>query len=140
MKVLIAVDGSEYTKRMLAYWAAHDDWLRDDFDYTILTVVPAIPARAAAVLDRALLQGYYADEGEQIFRPIKAFLEQRKVRAIFVSKTGVPAEVIAKTAQEDGFDLVLMGSHGHSALGNLTLGSIATKVLSACSVPVLLIR
>ena len=27
MKILIAADGSDYTKRMLAYIAAHDEWL-----------------------------------------------------------------------------------------------------------------
>jgi hypothetical protein len=27
MKILIAADGSPYTKRMLAYLAAHDEWL-----------------------------------------------------------------------------------------------------------------
>jgi nucleotide-binding universal stress UspA family protein len=140
MKILIAVDGSDYTKRMLAYWAANDDWLGNDHHYTLLTVVPAVPPRAAAVLDRALLQGYYADEGAHVFKPIKAFLDQRNVKATFESKTGAPADVIASKATEGQFDLLLMGSHGHSALVNLALGSIATKVLSACRLPVLLIR
>jgi hypothetical protein len=27
MKILVAVDGSPFTKRMLAYLAAHDEWL-----------------------------------------------------------------------------------------------------------------
>ena len=27
MKILVAADGSPYTKRMLAYVAAHDEWL-----------------------------------------------------------------------------------------------------------------
>ena len=33
-----------------------------------------------------------------------------------------------------------MGSHGHGALGNLIIGSVATKVLASCKVPVLLVR
>jgi nucleotide-binding universal stress UspA family protein len=42
---------------------------------------------------------------------------------------------------EDGeFDLVVMGSHGHSAVVNLVMGSIATQVLAHCKVPVLLVR
>ena len=55
MKILIAADGSTYTKRMLAYLAAHDEWLGDRHAYTVLNVVPAIPARAAAVMDRETL-------------------------------------------------------------------------------------
>ncbi|HWS05017.1 MAG TPA: universal stress protein, partial [Burkholderiaceae bacterium] len=38
------------------------------------------------------------------------------------------------------FDLVIMGSHGHSALANLVMGSVATQVLAHCHVPVLLVR
>ena len=38
------------------------------------------------------------------------------------------------------FDLVVMGSRGHSEVVNMVLGSIATKVLANCSVPVLLVR
>jgi len=33
-----------------------------------------------------------------------------------------------------------MGTHGHSSLGNVILGSVASGVLARCKVPVLLIR
>ena len=41
MKILVAVDGSDYTKRMLAYLAAHDEWLGDHHEYTLVHAVPA---------------------------------------------------------------------------------------------------
>ena len=40
MKVLVAADGSRFSKRALAYLAAHDEWLGAQHDYTVLTVVP----------------------------------------------------------------------------------------------------
>ena len=42
MKILVAVDGSEFTRRMVAYWAAHEEWLGPQHSYTVLTVVPPI--------------------------------------------------------------------------------------------------
>ena len=33
-----------------------------------------------------------------------------------------------------------MGSHGHGALSSLVMGSVTTKVLAHCKVPVLLVR
>ena len=33
-----------------------------------------------------------------------------------------------------------MGSHGHSALINLVVGSVATEVLAGCKIPVLIVR
>ena len=53
---------------------------------------------------------------------------------------GSAGELIAKTAHAGKFDLVMMGSHGHSALGNLVMGSVATKVIAQCGVPVMLVR
>lgn len=140
MKILVAVDGSEFTRRMVAYWAAHEEWLGPQHSYTVLTVVPPIPPRAAAVLDRELLHSYYADEGEKVFHPLRSFLDKQGLPATFLSKTGHVAETIARTATEGDFDLLMMGSHGHSELGNLVLGSVATRVMAHCKTPVLLIR
>ena len=58
----------------------------------------------------------------------------------YLAKVGNAGELIAKTADSGGYDLVVMGSHGQSALGNLVMGSVATKVLAQCKVPVLLVR
>ena len=140
MKILVAVDGSEFTRRMVAYWAAHEEWLGPQHSYTVLTVVPPIPPRAAAVLDRELLHSYYADEGEKVFHPLRIFLDKQGLQATFLSKTGHIAETISKTATEGDFDLLMMGSHGHSELGNLVLGSVATRVMANCKTPVLVVR
>ena len=74
MKILVAVDGSAYAKRMVAYLAAHDEWLGPQHQYTVLTVVPAVPTRAAAVFDKETLQGYYDDESDKAFKPIRGTL------------------------------------------------------------------
>lgn len=140
MKILLAVDGSPFTKRMLAYLAAHDEWLGGHHDYTVLNTVAPVPARAAAVIDRETLKSYYAETSEAVFKPIRAFFKKQGIEATFVGKVGHAPEVIAKTAESGDFDLLVMGSHGHGTLGNLVMGSVATKVLSACKTPVLLIR
>ncbi len=140
MKILVAVDGSSYTKRMLAYLVAHDEWLGNAHQYTVLHAVPAVPPRAAAVLDKAVLKSYYDDEAEKVLKTLRTFFEKQKVRAEFVSKVGPASDVIAAAANKGKFDLLLMGSHGHGTLGNLVLGSVATKVMSQTDVPVLLVR
>jgi nucleotide-binding universal stress UspA family protein len=140
MKILVAADGSPFTKRMLAYLAAHDEWLGTHHAYTVLTVVPPVPARAAAVLAKDLLESYYHDESEKVFKPIREFFAQNKLQAEFVAKHGHAAEVIAAAADAGKYDLLMLGSHGHGALGNLVMGSVATKVVAQCGVPVLLVR
>lgn len=141
MNILVPVDGSDYTKRMLAYLTAHDEWLGGLHRYTLLHVVGAMPSRVASAVDKATLQAYYDSEAEKVLKPIRAFFARHAdIQAEFMTKTGSPVQTIVKLAQLKKYDLVMMGSHGHAALGNLILGSVATKVLAQTSVPVLLIR
>ena len=140
MKVLLAVDGSAYTKRMLAYLAAHDDFLGNRAEYTALTVVPNIPPHAAQYLSSANVDTYFRDEGESVLAPVKAFIALQGWKASFKHLIGHPATVISTEATEGGFDLLVLGSHGHTVLGSLILGSVATSVLAHCKVPMLLIR
>ncbi|MCU0774337.1 MAG: universal stress protein [Ideonella sp.] len=140
MNILVAVDGSPYTKRMLGYLAAHDEWLGKAHQYTVLHTVPPVPPRAAAVLDKELVKSYYTDEAEKVFKPIRTFFKRQGLDATFAGKVGVAADIIAKTADEGRYDLLIMGSHGHGTLGNLVLGSVATKVLAKSKTPVLLVR
>ncbi len=140
MKILIAVDGSQFTKRMLAYLTAHDEFPGKSHEYTVLTAVSPVPARAAAVLDKATLATYYADEAEKVLKPIRTFLGKQGLKAECMHKIGVVAETITSVAEKGKYDLLVMGSHGHGTLTNLVLGSVATKVLAHCQVPVLLIR
>ncbi len=140
MKILVAVDGSPTTKRALAYLAAHDEWLGAHHRYTLLNVTSAVPPRAAAVIDKATLAGYYAEEAEKVFKPLRTFFVKQNLNAEYLAKVGHAAEVIAAVAKKGDYDLLMMGTHGHGALGNLVLGSVSTKVLAHSSVPVLLIR
>ena len=140
MKILVPVDGSPFTKRMLAYLAAHDEWLGEAHQYTLLHVAPAVPPRAAAVLDKAVLQGHYAEESEKVFKPIRSFFGKQKLKADFIAKVGPAADTIAAVAAKGKFDLLMMGSHGHGLLGNLVLGSVTTKVMAQCGVPLLIVR
>jgi len=140
MNILVAADGSSYTKRMLAYLAAHDEWLGASHQYTVVTVVTALPARAMAVLDKDVVRRYYLDEAEKVFKPIRAFFARQGIAATFVGKVGAAGELIAKQAGTGKFDLLLMGSHGHGNLASLVMGSVATQVLARCRTPLLLVR
>ena len=87
-----------------------------------------------------LVREFYEADAEEVLRPIRAFFEQQGIKAEFVHTIGHVGESIAELAQDGRFDLIVMGSRGHSDIGNLVLGSVATKVLAKSSVPVLLIR
>jgi nucleotide-binding universal stress UspA family protein len=140
MKVLLAVDGSEYTKRMLGFVAAHDELLAPGTDFTVVTVVPQVPPRAASYFSKADLDDYYEHQAREVLDPVRTFAAQKGWNASFVHRVGPVAAEIAALATEGGHDLVVLGSHGHGALGGLVLGSVATGVLARCSTPALIVR
>ncbi|MDF1483927.1 universal stress protein [Ramlibacter sp. H39-3-26] len=140
MKILLAVDGSDYTKKMLAYLGAHDELLAGTHDYTALTVQPLLPPRARAALGKEVVDKYYAEESEKVLGPVRKYLARKGVEVKGIAKIGHAGETIAKTADTGKYDLLVMGSHGHGLFGNLVLGSVATQVLASSKVPVLLVR
>ena len=56
MNILLAVDGSPYTKKMLAYLAAHNEMLGTDHTYTALTVQAQLPPRARVALGKEVVE------------------------------------------------------------------------------------
>ena len=140
MKILLAVDGSPYTKKMLAYLTTHDTLFTADNDYTVITVRSALPARAVAVVGKSVVDDYVREESEKVLAPVTKFLLRHGIDAKSIWKTGAVGESIARFAETQKFDLVVLGSHGHGALANLVMGSVATQVLAHCRVPVLLVR
>ncbi len=53
---------------------------------------------------------------------------------------GVPAEEIIRVARERDVDLIVMGTHGHTGLAHVLLGSICEKVVRRAPCPVLTVR
>jgi len=140
MKILLAVDGSAYSKKMLAYLATHDSLLHPNNEYGVFTAQLPLPPRARAAVGKEIVEAYYAEESEKILAPVSKFLLRHGIDAKSSWKVGSAGEAISKMATQGKFDLVVMGSHGHGALVNLVMGSVATQVLAHCKVPVLIVR
>ncbi|WP_025917336.1 universal stress protein [Herminiimonas sp. CN] len=71
---------------------------------------------------------------------------QKAAEAAGLKFTGIiefadtPAKNIAHAAKANHCDLIFMGSHGRGGWGQLILGSVTSKVLSLCKIPVLVYR
>jgi nucleotide-binding universal stress UspA family protein len=140
MKILLAVDGSEYTKKMLAYLVTHEDLLQPKNDYTIVTVHAPLPNRVKSVVGKEQLDSYYSEECEKILGPVSKFLVKHNIEANSIWKVGPIGETVAALANKGKYDLLVMGSHGRGKLASMVMGSVATQVLAESQVPLLLVR
>lgn len=140
MKILLAVDGSPCTKRMLAYLVTHEAWSAAGHQYVVFHGVPPLPHRAAAFASPAEVRACYEDDAQRVLGPVRIFLERHGIEATFLHKVCRPAREIARLATARHFDLVIMGSHGRGKLGSVVMGSVATQVLALCRTPVLIFR
>ena len=61
MKILLAVDGSPYSKKMLAYLSTHESLLNGTNNYTVFNAQPALPPRARAAVGKGIVNAYYTD-------------------------------------------------------------------------------
>ena len=140
MKILLSVDGSSYTKKMLAYLVTHDEVFHTNNEFTVLTVQPPIPNRASAAVGKEVVEDYYTSESAKVISPVQKFLLRHGINAKTAIKVGQIGETIGKFADDGKFDMLIMGSHGNGSFVNMVMGSVATRVLANSKTPVLLIR
>ena len=140
MKVLLAADGSEYTKKALAFLVNHESLVSSDDELVVLNVQIQVPGRVASVLGSADVAAYHREEGDKVLDPIKKFLDKHALNYRCLSVVGHPVEEILKTAAEEKSHLIVMGTRGHGLIGRALIGSVAQRVVSDCDIPVLLVK
>lgn len=140
MKILLAVDGSDYTRKMLDYLRANPALFDVSHAYTLFNAQMPLPPHARSALGASVVHDYHEEEAQKVLQPALRTLAAQGLQAECAWKMGAPGSTIAEFARTGGYDLIIMGSHGHGALARLVMGSVTTQVLAQCIVPVLLIR
>jgi nucleotide-binding universal stress UspA family protein len=144
-RILVPIDGSETARKGLDY--ALDLAKQTGSTIILLAVinqslgsqalpVEAVPPELRENLDNALKMSSEAHiaEAEQLCKT-------RGIASQKIIKEGRPVEEILKGAEAAKADLIVIGSHGRSALGAAVLGSVTIGVIhSETKIPVLVVR
>ena|SRR5689334_20689403 len=142
MKILIAVDGSEHSLDTVQYSIKHARWYREALDVELLYVQPPLPyeGRAGAVVGQEQVRRYYQEEGEAALAKPRELLEAAGIHYTPHTLVGPVAESIVQLAKQLNCDQIVIGTHGMTAAATVLMGSVATRVLSLSTIPVLLVR
>jgi len=140
-KLLVPVDGSEYSDRGVDFLIKSAPWYREPIEIHLLTVHHHMPyGRAVSAVAGDEIQKYHQEAGLEALESARTRLDAAKIPYTFHIGVGVPAEIITQYARKQGCDQIVMGTRGLGSVGGLLLGSVATKVLALAGVPVLLVK
>jgi nucleotide-binding universal stress UspA family protein len=81
-----------------------------------------------------------AKEAESVLKPYREELQSHNVTFIELVSSGSAGKEICKAAKKEGCDLVIMGSRGLGEFKGMLLGSVTSKVLAVCDIPVMVVR
>ena len=141
MKILFAVDGSPQALAALETLLGKFGYFRETPRLTLLYVHLPVPYKAAATwVGTETIERYYDEEGEAALADARKLLARRGIPFEAEKRVGNPAEEIVERSAGGQFDIIAMGTHGHTALANLVMGSVATRVVATSKVPVLLLK
>jgi nucleotide-binding universal stress UspA family protein len=143
-KILYPTDFSEYSKAALPYaidmtrqnnaelFCLHvvempkEEYLTSE--YMVPLNLPHVPEDKVLRTARARLEKFVSENLSEIDKITSRVL------------VGTPFVEIIRYAREQSIDLIVMGTHGHSALAAMLLGSVAEKVVRKAPCPVLTVR
>jgi nucleotide-binding universal stress UspA family protein len=141
LKVLLPVDGSECSDRAVDYVMDKMRAREGVVELHLLTVHAPIPyAGAVATIGADKVEQYYREEAEETLKSARARLDAAKVAYAHHIMVGDPAGVIVRFAKENKVDQIVIGTHGRGRIGNIVMGSVASKVVHLTDVPVLLVK
>jgi nucleotide-binding universal stress UspA family protein len=140
MRVLIAVDGSEYTKKALAFLVANEELIGSDGEVVVLNVQAPMPPRVTTMVGSGVVHDHHKEEADKVLGPVNAFLDRHPIRFRSSWVVGQAGEEIVKAAQAENARMIVMGTHGHGLLGRALMGSVAQRVVTASDIPVLLVK
>ncbi len=117
--ILVAYDGSAHSSRALK--VASELASRPEVDCTLVTVTQS------------------EEMGQEILAPAEEYLFHHDVnpkRKIVIGSK--PSDIICDLVSSVGADILIMGAYGHSPIREVLFGSTTEKILTHCSVSVIL--
>lgn len=141
MKILLAADGSSYTRAASRYLARHATSLSPPLEIHVLHVEPPLPYgnRAREVLGDEAIEHYRREESDVALAVAEAELRGMAAKVTYAWLVGDIAKSIRDYVREHGIDVIVMGSRGHGALAGAVLGSVTNQVLREVDIPVMVV-
>ena len=142
MKILLGVDGSQNSNDATRLLVNRISCFRDSPTLDLIYVhrpLPPVGSLLGNPLSQQTINQYYQDEAKQHLAEPKRILNEANLAFETHVVVGDPPVEICNFAVAHQCDWIFIGSRGMGAIGNLVLGSTATKIVHLAKVPVVIV-
>jgi nucleotide-binding universal stress UspA family protein len=145
-KILVPIDGSKVSQKASKY--AIELAKQTGASLTLLSVIDkrfvvgqSVSSAASPTHLRESIEDYLKQLAQSATDEIAKVCERNRIQYKAAIRTGHPVEEIVNEATKSKADLIVMGSHGKSALKAAVLGSVTYGVMHKdTKIPVLIVR
>lgn len=137
-KILLPFDGSDhsvnaanYTLNLARLYKAHVTIVNC---YEWSGIFPEVPETLIEELKTRRM-----NEAEEVLNRAAEIFEDQGVEFTLDAIAGRPGDILVDLSKSKEYDLIIMGSHGHSDIAGLFLGSVTHKVLNTIYCPVMIV-
>jgi nucleotide-binding universal stress UspA family protein len=131
-RIVVGYDGSDSARRALERAAALAD---EDTRITVVSAVHGVYSKVGVTFDPV-----EEEDHARHLREALARLTELGVDARTVEGKGDPAELIVNQAEQEGADLIVVGSEGKNLIERLLLGSVSSGVVDRARTDVLVVH
>ncbi len=135
--ILLPVNGSAASLKAAEFALAHAG--EDQASYVLLNVYDPVPLLIGGQARDQVDQEISVEE-DAVMLPFRTMFRAASMNFRERLEEGHPVQAILAVAEEEGCDLILLGTRGRSDLAGLLLGSVSHGVQHGAHCPVLLIR
>ncbi len=135
-KILFAVDGSHVTRRVLETAAEQSKAWKSDLH--LIYVIETGWAEGDVARELAIHE--LEDEAKGFIETIKKEISDMGITVTTHIERGHPGDLIVKTAETIGADLVILGSVGRSQIKRMIAGSVSTFVVNHSPVTTMVVK
>lgn len=137
--IVIATDGSEYSKRAISYGIELAK-ISGAMVHALHVVDTTSSISQSWTVGKGSISEILKKEGEKAISEIKEREEASGIEVKEVLLEGHPSNEIIDFAENNNIDLIVMGTLGKTGLDRYMMGSVAEKVVRGSKVPVLVVR
>lgn len=140
-KILVPVDFSEHSKKALSYAISFAGKFHSEM-ILVYVVEPTIYPADFSFGQVAVpsIENELRERGKAELENLANTLVGESTPVKTIVRTGKPYLEIIKTAEEEGIDIIIIATHGHSGVEHLLFGGTTEKVVRKAPCPVLIVR